>query len=643
MLLFSCVFAGAQIIDDQQLYTATELDLFLTIDSGFDVLAGNNPTLNYFDASVNFLPTTTISQEVMSLKTYPGLYNVDTFRWTTLEDTYDFTIQSYIQSRREQKQITRKLKFPIESLDTSFDQYLSSSDYVTITSEVRDIASTLATGEDDLFIVVAKISKWVTDNIEYDLSTLNAQTTQPASYVLRTRQGVCDEITVLFISMLRSLGIPARFVSGIAYSNSELFDYPWGFHGWAEVYFPGHGWISVDPTYDEIAFVDATHIKLLDSPGVQNPSITYEWLGHNVEIVGRELAPIIEVKKIGNPYNDNVEISAQVFEDVVDFKSYNGVRTIVKNRNAHYVALNLYSSHVEGLEQIVGKQIVILTPFEEKTVYFVYKLTGAFKNDYKYTFPLTVYLNENVEADVSFSASREGTRIEESDVDVFIKKSQSKVQADANAVIELDCNVPGTVYKSQTFNINCTVSNTGNIYLKDLELCYDNCLNITSPISSKENYLFTESFNESGRKKINIELTGTDIYLAQQLELGVAQKAFVQITNVSEPQTINYEGIAKVNFLLTPYSDPQNIKLTIKINNRERTYHYQSMESPLNFIFEVLGQDLKEGSNTVQLFVEYDSRYGIKTSTANAQITLLKLTLWQKVQVTITQLYYKLF
>ena len=73
-------------------------------------------------------------------------------------------------------------------------------------------ASKIAEGEDDLYGVVYNLATWVEENVDYDLSTLTAESSQKASWVLENRRGVCDEMTSLFIAMCRSLGIPAKFV-----------------------------------------------------------------------------------------------------------------------------------------------------------------------------------------------------------------------------------------------------------------------------------------------------------------------------------------------------------------------------------------------------------------------------------------------
>lgn len=55
----------------------------------------------------------------------------------------------------------------------------------------------------------------------------------------------------LFVEAARSLGFGARLVSGYLYNPDQVFagslDAGWT-HAWAEVYVPGAGWITFDPT-----------------------------------------------------------------------------------------------------------------------------------------------------------------------------------------------------------------------------------------------------------------------------------------------------------------------------------------------------------------------------------------------------------
>jgi transglutaminase-like putative cysteine protease len=70
--------------------------------------------------------------------------------------------------------------------------------------------------------------------------------------VLRHRRGVCQDFAHLQIACLRSLGLPARYVSGYlrTYSppgQTKLIGAD-ASHAWVSVYCPGTGWLDVDPT-----------------------------------------------------------------------------------------------------------------------------------------------------------------------------------------------------------------------------------------------------------------------------------------------------------------------------------------------------------------------------------------------------------
>ena len=74
----------------------------------------------------------------------------------------------------------------------------------------------------------------------------------PLTEVFASRRGVCQDFARLEIACLRSLGIPARYVSGYietvpAPGTPRLVGADVS-HAWLSVFCPGIGWIAVDPT-----------------------------------------------------------------------------------------------------------------------------------------------------------------------------------------------------------------------------------------------------------------------------------------------------------------------------------------------------------------------------------------------------------
>ena len=63
-------------------------------------------------------------------------------------------------------------------------------------------------------------------------------------YVLEEKHGDCGQVSLLYISLMRSLGVPARWESGWMLHPGET-----NLHDWAEVYFEGVGWVPVDVSF----------------------------------------------------------------------------------------------------------------------------------------------------------------------------------------------------------------------------------------------------------------------------------------------------------------------------------------------------------------------------------------------------------
>jgi transglutaminase-like putative cysteine protease len=75
--------------------------------------------------------------------------------------------------------------------------------------------------------------------------------TQPPTQTLDRRSGSCRDFAVLFAESARSLGFGARIVSGYLYNPDQGSVGSTGAgstHAWAEIYLPGAGWITFDPT-----------------------------------------------------------------------------------------------------------------------------------------------------------------------------------------------------------------------------------------------------------------------------------------------------------------------------------------------------------------------------------------------------------
>ena len=79
----------------------------------------------------------------------------------------------------------------------------------------------------------------------------STQVDSPIDDALRTRQGVCQDLSHIMIALVRQLRIPCRYVSGYLFhaKNENPDRSPEGAtHAWVEALLPGCGWLAFDPT-----------------------------------------------------------------------------------------------------------------------------------------------------------------------------------------------------------------------------------------------------------------------------------------------------------------------------------------------------------------------------------------------------------
>ena len=142
--------------------------------------------------------------------------------------------------------------------------------------KVKRLARQIVGAETDPLKQAALLKTWVYRNLRKTMAC-NSSTTLG---VLETMAGDCTEHTLLFVSLARAIGLPARELTGVAHVE-KIF----GWHAWAEIH-DGHQWVSVDPTWNEL-YVDATHVVF------SHDSQNHSWLN----VLGRVSFKAIKVEK----------------------------------------------------------------------------------------------------------------------------------------------------------------------------------------------------------------------------------------------------------------------------------------------------------------------------------------------------------
>lgn len=145
-------------------------------------------------------------------------------------------------------------------------EYLGRSPHVQWGPAVEDLALQRAepTGDDVVGAVLA-LHRLVGTSFDYvpGATHLGVEVDE----ILSSREGVCQDFAHVVIALCRSIGVPARYVSGYLFASSDdLGDDPEGdeidvqTHAWVEAAIPDHGWLALDPTNRQQ--VGERHVKI---------------------------------------------------------------------------------------------------------------------------------------------------------------------------------------------------------------------------------------------------------------------------------------------------------------------------------------------------------------------------------------------
>jgi len=647
--LLLLIFLIVPLVLAQDIYNTNSLEINLEINSELNIIReSSSSTISKLTANLSLFPKDNFQQEVLSLTTDPISYITDnyvSYVWSSpTNNQLYFRLSSKVKTYNKQIQIKEKIKFPINIKD-ELKIYTKPSE--TIDSDnptIFALANYLAEGEDDLYKVVFNLGKWVKNNIEYDLSTLTADVTQKSSWVLETRQGVCDELTNLFIALNRALGIPSKFVSGISYTNSDLFEERWGPHGWAEVYFPDYGWIPYDVTYGEFGHIDPSHIKLKEALDADEASTKYQWFGRNINIETNPLNFNIEVTDYGKKISPRISLEVESDKSQISFGSYNMVEAKIKNLEDYYIAEELYLSKPKEVQIIdEERKQILLKPNEEKTVFWTIKVNNNLKQNYIYTFPLLVTSTQNISFETSFSSTKDGYTYTLEEIGAIRDIKEVKDEKILSEDVNLRCIAEKLeLYEYEQTNINCDIKNTGTTLLDNIDICLqDDCQNLNLGIGEEKQLQFIFIPNKIGEQELLLEAKNQETLYSKFIELNVLDIPSIEIKNLKYPKTVSFNDNYQLSFIIdkASASNPSNIEIEIDQQGFKKTWTINELPNDKEIVVDLKGKDLSIGVNSIKILLTYyDSNNKQYTTSDEAIITLKNVNVIERLQIFLTDI-----
>lgn len=116
--------------------------------------------------------------------------------------------------------------------------------HILFTPYLRALAAELKGDETNPIRIARAMYNYITCNLKYSFVRDYASIDCIAEQMALTRKGDCGMQAILFITLCRIAGVPARWQSGLAAEPGSI-----GEHDWAQCYLPSIGWVFVDPSY----------------------------------------------------------------------------------------------------------------------------------------------------------------------------------------------------------------------------------------------------------------------------------------------------------------------------------------------------------------------------------------------------------
>ena len=121
--------------------------------------------------------------------------------------------------------------------------------HIRFTPFLRALCSELSAGETNPLLLARRFYDYCTTKVTYSFMREYFTITQIPEYAALNQKGDCGVQALLFITLCRCAGIPARWQSGLYVTPYEARS-----HDWAQFYIAPYGWLFADPSFGGSAY-----------------------------------------------------------------------------------------------------------------------------------------------------------------------------------------------------------------------------------------------------------------------------------------------------------------------------------------------------------------------------------------------------
>jgi hypothetical protein len=180
-----------------------------------------------------------------------------------------------------------------------------------------------STNTQNAFLLGKQVFSWLKNNTMYQKH--KTYQPQPAITTYNSGMGDCDDLTYLYLSICRSIGLPSRYIKGYLISNDSAIP-----HVWAEIFVGTQisqtGWIPVEcagtgKTSSEIhnhyGLEDVHHLRLYTDDGTNE---TFQQLNNPLSV----------------KYNENMDINITRIETVENYATTTSAQLTIEENTRKY-------------------------------------------------------------------------------------------------------------------------------------------------------------------------------------------------------------------------------------------------------------------------------------------------------------------
>ena len=214
---------------------------FKTGDSSFSLLYSPSEPIRVDHPGITFTQPSEASEDIIAWHAFP---------WLKAGETYE--VDTLIANPNSQQLQEAGTDYP----DQVAEKYLQLPE--NFPASIKQLAQDITANAPTPYDKAAAITDYLRSNIEYASTVPNPPRNRDRLewFLFDYKKGFCVYYASSEVTMLRSLGIPARMAVGFAQGDKDGDSYTvrrLHAHAWPEVYFPGIGWVEFEPTASQPA------------------------------------------------------------------------------------------------------------------------------------------------------------------------------------------------------------------------------------------------------------------------------------------------------------------------------------------------------------------------------------------------------